>query len=34
MTQTAGNYAKALFELSVPEQVLLETEKLLGEGRL
>ena len=35
MTQTAGNYAKALFELSVPEQALLETEKLLkAESRL
>ena len=28
MTETSINYAKALYELSVPEEAVLETEKI------
>ena len=28
MTETSINYAKALYELSVPEESVLETEKI------
>ena len=33
MTETSINYAKALYELSVPEEAVLETEQIKEKGK-